>query len=57
MALVREVNMGLQDLLASLVPRDRMVSLVGKEKEVLLVREAKEALRGSLDPREGLGLL
>ena len=39
MALVREVNMGHQDLPASLVLLARTVSLVPKEKEALLVRK------------------
>ncbi|KAG8515656.1 Collagen alpha-1(III) chain [Galemys pyrenaicus] len=43
-ALVREVNTGLQDLLASLVPLDRMVNLVLKEREALQVRKVKGAL-------------
>lgn len=55
--LVREVNMGLQDLLASLVLLDRMVSPVLKEKEVLLVRKVKEAPLESQDPPEVLGPL
>jgi len=56
-ALVREANTGLQDLLASLVLLDRMVSLVLKEKEVLLVRKVKEGPLASQDPLGVLGLL
>lgn len=44
MALVSEVNTGLQDQLASLVLQGRMGSLVLKENEVPLVRKVKEAL-------------
>lgn len=42
---MREVNMALQDLLASRVLLDRMVNQVLKEKEVPLERKVKEALQ------------
>lgn len=52
-----EVNMALQDLLASRVLLDRMVNQVLKEKEVLLERKVKEALQDLQDPLAVLDLL
>lgn len=52
-----EVNMALQDLLASRVLRDRMVNQVLKEKEVPLERKVKEALQDLQDPLAVLDLL
>lgn len=52
-----EVNMALQDLLASRVLRDRMVNQVPKEKEVPLERKVKEALQDLQDPLAVLDLL
>ncbi|EGV99096.1 Collagen alpha-1(III) chain [Cricetulus griseus] len=54
---VREVNMGLQDLLASRVLLDRMVNQALKEKEVPLERKEKEALLDLQDFLEVLDLL
>jgi len=54
---VREVNMALQDLLASRVLLDRMVNQVLKEKEVPLERKVKEALQDLQDPLAVLDLL
>lgn len=54
---MREVNMDLQDLLASRVLLDRMVNQVVKENGVPLVRRVKEALLESQDPLEVLDLL
>lgn len=52
-----EVNMALQDLLASRVLLDRMVNQVLKEKEVPLERKVKEALQDLQDPLAVLDLL
>ena len=54
---MREVNMALQDLLASRVLLDRMVNQVLKEKEVPLERKVKEALQYLQDPLAVLDLL
>lgn len=54
---MREVNMALQDLLASRVLLDRMVNQVLKEKEVPLERKVKEALQDLQDPLAVLDLL
>lgn len=54
---MREVNMALQDLLASRVLLDRMGNQVLKEKEVPLERKVKEALLELQDPLEVLDLL
>lgn len=54
---MREVNMDLQDLLASRVLLDRMVNQVVKENGALLARRVKEALLESQDPLEVLDLL
>lgn len=54
---MREVNMALQDLLASRVLLGRMVNQVLKEKEVPLERKVKEALPELQDPLVVLGLL
>lgn len=52
-----EVNMALQDLLASRVLLDRMVNQVLREKEVPLERKVKEALQDLQDPLAVLDLL
>lgn len=54
---MREVNMALQDLLASLVLLGRMVNQVLKEKEVPLERRVKEVLQELQDPLVVLDLL
>lgn len=54
---MREVNMALQDLLASRVLLDRMANQVLKEKEVPLERRVKEALLELQDPLVVLDLL
>lgn len=54
---MREVNMALQDLLASRVLLDRMVNQALKEKEVPLERKVKEALQDLQDPLAVLDLL
>lgn len=54
---MREVNMALQDLLASRVLLDRMGNQVLKEKEVPLERKVKEALLEPQDPLVVLDLL
>lgn len=54
---MREVNMALQDLLASPVLLGRMVNQVLKEKEVPLERKVKEVLQELQDPLVVLDLL
>lgn len=54
---MREVNMALQDLLASQVLLDRMANQVLKEKEVPLERKVKEVLLVPQDPLVVLDLL